>query len=114
MRRPQAGLFTAIIGGFLVSALGGSRFQIGGPAGAFIVLVASIIDAHGMAGLMLATMMAGAIMVVGALLRLGSLVRHVPHAVTVGILIAGRLEAHFARGNRAKRTDRARFVRAHA
>ena len=81
---PQAGLFTAIIGGFLVSALGGSRFQIGGPAGAFIVLVASIIDAHGMAGLMLATMMAGAIMVVGALLRLGSLVRHVPHAVTVG------------------------------
>ena len=81
---PQAGLFTAIIGGFLVSALGGSRFQIGGPAGAFIVLVASIIDAHGMAGLMLATMMAGVIMVVGALLRLGSLVRHVPHAVTVG------------------------------
>lgn len=81
---PQAGLFTAIIGGFLISALGGSRFQIGGPAGAFIVLVSSIIDTHGMEGLLLATIMAGCIMIVAGLLRLGSLVRHVPHAVTVG------------------------------
>jgi len=81
---PQAGLFTAIIGGFLISALGGSRFQIGGPAGAFIVLVASIIDDHGLDGLLLATMMAGAIMLVGGVLRVGTLVRHVPHAVTVG------------------------------
>ncbi|NMD09126.1 MAG: sodium-independent anion transporter, partial [Phyllobacteriaceae bacterium] len=75
---PQAGLFTAIIGGFLISALGGSRFQIGGPAGAFIVLVASIIDDHGLDGLLLATMMAGAIMLVGGVLRVGTLVRHVP------------------------------------
>jgi SulP family sulfate permease len=81
---PEAGLFTAIIGGFIISALGGSRFQIGGPAGAFIVLVASIIDAHGMDGLLIATMMAGLIMVAAGLLRLGTLVRHVPHAVTVG------------------------------
>lgn len=81
---PEAGLFTAIIGGFLISALGGSRFQIGGPAGAFIVLVASIIDTHGMDGLLIATMMAGVIMAVAGLLRLGTLVRHVPHAVTVG------------------------------
>lgn len=81
---PEAGLFTAIIGGFLVSALGGSRFQIGGPAGAFIVLVSSIIDTHGMDGLLIATMMAGVIMAVAGLLRLGTLVRHVPHAVTVG------------------------------
>ncbi|MBL8790039.1 MAG: sodium-independent anion transporter [Rhizobiales bacterium] len=81
---PAAGLFTAIVGGFLISALGGSRFQIGGPAGAFIVLVSSIIDTHGMDGLMIATMMAGLIMIIGGLLRLGSLVRHVPHAVTVG------------------------------
>jgi len=81
---PAAGLFTAIVGGFLISALGGSRFQIGGPAGAFIVLVSSIIDTHGMDGLMIATMMAGLIMIVAGVLRLGTLVRHVPHAVTVG------------------------------
>lgn len=81
---PEAGLFTAIIGGFLISALGGSRFQIGGPAGAFIVLVASIIDTHGMDGLLIATMMAGVMMLVGGVLRVGTLVRHVPHAVTVG------------------------------
>jgi SulP family sulfate permease len=81
---PEAGLFTAIIGGFLISALGGSRFQIGGPAGAFIVLVAAIIDAQGMDGLLIATMMAGVMMLVGGLLRVGTLVRHVPHAVTVG------------------------------
>ncbi len=81
---PAAGLFTAIVGGFLISALGGSRFQIGGPAGAFIVLVSSIIDTHGMDGLMIATMMAGLIMILAGVLRLGTLVRHVPHAVTVG------------------------------
>ncbi len=81
---PEAGLFTAIIGGFLISALGGSRFQIGGPAGAFIVLLASIIDTHGMEGLLIATMMAGVMMAVAGVLRLGTLVRHVPHAVTVG------------------------------
>jgi sulfate permease, SulP family len=81
---PAAGLFTAIIGGFLISALGGSRFQIGGPAGAFIVLVASIIDTHGMDGLIIATIMAGLIMIIAGALRLGTLVRHVPHAVTVG------------------------------
>ena len=81
---PQAGLFTAIIGGFIISALGGSRFQVGGPAGAFIVLVSTIIDTHGMDGLLLATLMAGVLMVAGGLLRLGTLVRHVPHAVTIG------------------------------
>ncbi|MFO1034496.1 MAG: SulP family inorganic anion transporter [Hyphomicrobiales bacterium] len=81
---PQAGLFTSIIGGFVISALGGSRFQIGGPAGAFIVLVSTIIDTHGMNGLLLASVMAGLIMIAAGLLRLGSLVRLVPHAVTVG------------------------------
>jgi sulfate permease, SulP family len=81
---PQAGLFTAIVGGFLVSALGGSRFQIGGPAGAFIVLVSSIIDGQGFSGLLLATMMAGAIMILAGVLRLGSLVRLVPHPVAAG------------------------------
>ena len=81
---PQAGLYTAIVGGFLISLLGGSRFQIGGPAGAFIVLVASIVDSFGFEGLVLATCMAGLIMVLAGLLRLGTLIRKVPHAVTVG------------------------------
>src|SRR5215475_14531282 len=56
---PERGLYAAIVGGFLVSALGGSRFQIGGPAGAFIVLVASAVDRHGIDGVLLATMIAG-------------------------------------------------------
>ena len=56
---PERGLYTAIVGGFLISALGGSRFQIGGPAGAFIVLVAATVARHGIDGLLLATMMAG-------------------------------------------------------
>jgi sulfate permease, SulP family len=81
---PQAGLFTAIVGGFLISALGGSRHQIGGPAGAFIVLVASIVDRHGMNGLFVATAMAGGLILLMGLLRLGNLVRHVPHPVIVG------------------------------
>ncbi|HEY8248492.1 MAG TPA: SulP family inorganic anion transporter, partial [Hyphomicrobium sp.] len=56
---PDKGLFTAIVGGFLISALGGSRFQIGGPAGAFIVLIASIVERQGYDGLVLATLLAG-------------------------------------------------------
>jgi sulfate permease, SulP family len=81
---PQAGLYTAIIGGFIISALGGSRFQIGGPAGAFIVLVAGTIDRHGFDGMLLATLMAGGMLALIGLLRLGGLIRLVPHAVTVG------------------------------
>ncbi len=81
---PQAGLFTAIVGGFIISAFGGSRFQVGGPAGAFIVLVASIIDGHGLDGLLLVTMMAGIILLGVGLLRLGTYIKYVPHPVTVG------------------------------
>ncbi len=81
---PERGLYTAIIGGFIISALGGSRFQIGGPAGAFIVLVASISDTKGLDGLFLATMMAGAILVAVGFSGLGRFIRYVPHAVTVG------------------------------
>ena len=62
---PDRGLYTAIIGGFLISALGGSRFQIGGPAGAFIVLVAATVERHGVDGLVLATMMPGVLLLVG-------------------------------------------------
>ena len=81
---PAQGLYTAIVGGVLISALGGSRFQIGGPAGAFIVLVASIVAAHGMDGLFLATMMAGVILITVGLLRLGVFIRFIPYPVTVG------------------------------
>jgi SulP family sulfate permease len=67
-----------------VSLLGGSRFQIGGPAGAFIALIASIVDRHGYDGLALVTTMAGQIMIAVALLRASSYIRYIPHPVTVG------------------------------
>jgi SulP family sulfate permease len=81
---PERGLYTAIIGGFLVSALGGSRYQIGGPAGAFIVLVAATGAAYGLDGLLLAVAMSGVMLALAGISRLGSLIRHIPHAVTVG------------------------------
>src|SRR6188508_3061302 len=65
---PERGLYTAIVGGFLISALGGSRFQVGGPAGAFIVLVASAVDRHGIDGVVLATAMSGIFLMVAGLL----------------------------------------------
>lgn len=81
---PASGLFTAIVGGFLVSALSGSRYQIGGPAGAFIVLIAATIDRHGFDGLLLATLIAGAILIAIGLLRLGTYIKYIPHPVLVG------------------------------
>ncbi len=81
---PAQGLYTAIVGGFVVSALGGSRFQIGGPAGAFIVLVAATVEAHGLDGLLLATMLSGVILLAAGLLRLGTYVKFIPYPVTVG------------------------------
>lgn len=81
---PERGLYTAIIGGFFVSALGGSRFQIGGPAGAFIVLVAATVHQHGVEGLILATFMSGLMLAVVGALRLGSFIRYIPYPVTVG------------------------------
>lgn len=81
---PDRGLYTAIVGGFLVSALGGSRFQIGGPAGAFIVLVAMTVALHGIDGLILATFLAGLFLVVAGFLRLGTYVKFIPYPVTVG------------------------------
>src|SRR5579885_3242455 len=81
---PDRGLYTAIIGGFLVSGLGGSRFQIGGPAGAFIVLVAATVTTLGLDGLLLTVMLSGLMLTLIGLSRLGSLIRHIPHAVTVG------------------------------
>ncbi len=81
---PDRGLYTAIIGGFLVSALGGSRFQIGGPAGAFIVLIFSIVERQGYDGLVLATLMAGVFMLAVGFFRLGIYVKYIPYPVTVG------------------------------
>lgn len=81
---PEKGLYTAIVGGFLVSALGGSRFQIGGPAGAFIVLIAAIVERHGYDGLVLATLMAGLMMTAAGFLRLGTYVKYIPLPVTIG------------------------------
>ncbi|WP_238363968.1 SulP family inorganic anion transporter [Mesobacterium pallidum] len=84
---PEAGLVTAIVAGFLISALGGSRVQIGGPTGAFIVVVAGVIHAHGFDGLLTASFMAGVILVVAGLLRAGKLIRFVPEPVINGFTI---------------------------
>ena len=88
---PAAGLVTAVVAGFLISLLGGSRVQIGGPTGAFIVVVYGVIANHGYDGLVLATLMAGLILLAASLLRAGSLIAHVPEAVingfTIGIAI---------------------------
>ncbi len=81
---PAAGLYTGIVGGFIVSALGGSRVQIGGPAGAFVGLVAMIGAKYGLSNLLICTMMAGAMMFAMGALRLGSLIRFVPQPVTMG------------------------------
>ena len=81
---PDRGLYTAIVGGFIVSAIGGSRFQIGGPAGAFIVLVYATVTAHGLDGLLLATFLSGFILLAIGLLRLGTFIKYIPYPVTVG------------------------------
>lgn len=81
---PAQGLYTAIVGGFLVSALGGSRFQIGGPAGAFIVLVGATVARHGMDGLILATFLSGLMLSAVGWLRLGTFIKFIPFPVTVG------------------------------
>jgi SulP family sulfate permease len=84
---PGIGLITAIIGGFLISALGGSRVQIGGPTGAFIVVVYGVIAHHGFDGLVLATLMAGLILLLAGALRLGNLIQFIPEAVVNGFTI---------------------------
>lgn len=81
---PAKGLYTAIIGGLIISLFGGSRFQIGGPAGAFIVLIATVVERHGYDGLVLATAMAGLIMIAVGLLRLGTYIKYIPYPVTIG------------------------------
>ena len=81
---PEVGLITAVIGGFLVAALGGSSVQIGGPTGAFIIIVLGIIGEYGMSGLLLATLMAGILLVLMGVLGLGSLIKFIPYPIILG------------------------------
>jgi len=81
---PERGLFTAIVAGFLISALGGSRVQIGGPTGAFVVIVAGIVAKYGVDGLLVATLMAGVILILFGLFRLGTAIKFIPYPVVVG------------------------------
>ena len=81
---PEVGLITAVIGGFVVSALGGCSVQIGGPTGAFIVIVLGIITEYGMSGLLVATLMAGILLVLMGLLRLGTLIKFIPYPIILG------------------------------
>jgi SulP family sulfate permease len=81
---PQAGIYCAIVTGFLISALGGSKTQIGGPTGAFVVVVSGIVATHGVSGLFMCTMMAGVLLVVFGLTGLGSTVRFIPRPVVIG------------------------------
>ena len=82
--KPEQGILTAIVGGFLISALGGSNVQIGGPAGAFIVIVYGIVERYGLTNLLISTALAGVLLFAMGALKLGRLVRHVPVAIVVG------------------------------
>jgi SulP family sulfate permease len=99
---PAQGLITAVVAGFCISLLGGSRFQIGGPTGAFVVVVYGVIAKHGYDGLLIATTIAGGILIVAGLLRLGTLVKYIPDPVTTGfttgiatIILASQLKDIF-------------------
>ena len=81
---PEKGLYTAIIAGFIISAFGGSRVQIGGPTGAFIVIVYGIVQAHGVNGLIIATFMAGVMLIIMGIARLGSVIKFIPHPLIIG------------------------------
>lgn len=100
--KPEQGLYTAIIAGFLISLLSGSRVQIGGPTGAFIVIIFSIVQQHGYDGLATATLMAGALLILMGVARMGTIIKYIPYPVTVGftagialIIFAGQLRDLF-------------------
>ncbi len=82
--KPEQGLYTAVVAGFIISALGGSRVQIGGPTGAFIVLVYSVVQQYGYGGLAVATMLAGALLLTMGLMKFGTVIKFIPYPVTVG------------------------------
>lgn len=81
---PDKGLVTAVVAGFLISALGGSRVQVGGPTGAFVVVIFNVIARHGYDGLLVATLLAGLILIVAGVFRLGRLIKYIPHPVVTG------------------------------
>src|ERR1041385_7093568 len=81
---PDRGLWTAIIAGFLISSLGGSRVQIGGPTGAFVVIVYGIVQKYGIDGLIVSTIMAGVFLVILGAARLGGIIKFIPHSVVTG------------------------------
>jgi SulP family sulfate permease len=81
---PDKGLITAVVAGFLISALGGSRVQVGGPTGAFVVVIFNVIASHGYDGLLIATLLAGLILIAAGLLRFGQMIKYIPHPVVTG------------------------------
>lgn len=81
---PDKGLITAVVAGFLISTFGGSRLQVGGPTGAFVVVIFNVIAQHGYDGLLIATFLAGAILILAGVLRLGELIKFIPHTVIIG------------------------------
>ncbi|AJA07699.1 putative sulfate transporter yvdB [Sphingopyxis fribergensis] len=81
---PDKGLITAVVAGFLISALGGSRVQVGGPTGAFVVVIFNVIAIHGYDGLLVATFLAGLILIIAGVLRLGQMIKYIPHPVMTG------------------------------
>ncbi|PYM14241.1 MAG: sodium-independent anion transporter, partial [Verrucomicrobia bacterium] len=82
--KPEAGIFTAVVAGFIISALGGSRVQIGGPTGAFVVIVYGIIAKYGLDNLLICTVMAGAILLLMGFTRMGTMIKFIPYPVTMG------------------------------
>lgn len=98
---PEKGIYTAITAGFVISLLGGSRVQIAGPTAAFATIVAGIVAKNGFEGLVIATLMAGIILILMGLLRLGSLIRFIPYTITTGFtagIHSGDTGAGFRRG----------------
>src|SRR5580658_834791 len=81
---PQAGIYTAVVTGFLISALGGSSTQVGGPTGAFVVVIAGIVAVHGVDGLFLCTAMAGVILIVMGITGMGTAVKYIPRPIVIG------------------------------
>src|SRR3546814_9909135 len=92
---PDKGLITAVVAGFLISALGGSRVQVGGPTGAFVVVIFNVIASHGYDGLLIATLLAGLILIAAGLLRFGQMIKYIPHPVVTGFTAGiARSEEH--------------------
>ena len=81
---PTEGLITAVIAGFIISAMGGSKVQIGGPTGAFIVIIYGVIQQHGITGLLIATIMAGILLILMGIFKLGNIIKFVPYPVVIG------------------------------